>query len=103
MSFAERVRADLSSLLSLPFFTLLSPLFTCSFQLIFVWVVLFSDRDCIFSLLTACWLQRGRTDRFEINVMIGNGSYNSASAIGEKHSKHFHMIAPAQNKVSRLR
>lgn len=60
-------------------------------------------RDRIFSLLTAFWLQRGRTDRFEVKVMIGNGSYNSASAIREKHSKHFHMIATAQNKVSRLR
>lgn len=103
MSFAEREHTDLSSLLSLPFFTLPSPLFTCSFQLIFVWVVLFSDRDCIFSLLAACWLQRGRTDRLEIKVMIGNGSYNFANAIREKHSKHFHVIALAQNKVSRLR
>lgn len=56
-----------------------------------------------FPLLAACWLQRGKSDRFEIKVMMGNGLYFSASTIREKHSKHFHTIALVQNKVSRLR
>lgn len=45
MSFTEGEQVDLSSFLSLPFFSLLSLLFTCSFQLIFLWMVLVSDRE----------------------------------------------------------
>lgn len=88
---------------SFPFFTLPPPLFHIPFSL-FLYGWLYSlIETAFFPLLAACWLQRGRSDRFEIKVMIGNGSYFSASAIREKHSKHFHMIASVQNKVSRLR
>lgn len=86
--------------LSLPFLLLRSHAPFSSF--LYGWFYSLIE-TAFFSLLTACWLQRGRTDRLEIKVMIGNGSYNFANAIREKHSKHFHVVAPAQNKVSRLR
>lgn len=76
--------------------------FVLLFQLIFVRGVFFSG--CIFfPLLEACWLQRGKSDKFEIKVIIGNGLYFSVLIAREKHSKHFHTIAVVQNKVSRLR